>query len=248
MTDDSRHAAALRALAALDLTDLSDAATEAGLDSLCARAVTPHGAVAAVCVWPRFVARARLRLAGTSVRIATVANFPAGGEDIAATRAEIARNAADGADEIDVVLPWRAMREGREGDARRLVDAARAATGGRALKVILETGELADAASIARTARLAIDAGADFIKTSTGKTPVSATPQAAETMLRAIKKSGRPVGFKASGGVRTLDDAQLYLALADRIMGADWARPAHFRIGASGLLDALLVELGGARA
>ncbi|MBK9080595.1 MAG: deoxyribose-phosphate aldolase [Rhizobiales bacterium] len=248
MTDASRHAAALRALAALDLTDLSDAATEAGLDSLCARAATPYGAVAAVCVWPRFVARARERLAGTKVRIATVANFPAGGEDAAATGAEIAQSVADGADEIDVVLPWRAMRAGREGDARRLVDAARAATGARRLKVILETGELAEPDLIARAARLAIDAGADFIKTSTGKTPVSATPQAAETMLRVIADSGRPVGFKASGGVRTLDDARIYLSLADRIMGPDWAAPARFRIGASGLLDALVAELRGARA
>ena len=85
----------------------------------------------------------------------------------------------------------------------------------------------------------AIDHGADFVKTSTGKTPVSATPEAAEIVLEAIAVAGQPVGFKASGGIRTVDDAAAYLALADRIMGADWASPATFRFGASSLLDAL---------
>ena len=96
---------------------------------------------------------------------------------------------------------------------------------------------------IRRASNIAIDGGADFIKTSTGKTPVSATPAAARIMLGAIKSTGRPVGFKASGGIRTLADAEVYLDLADEIMGENWACPETFRFGASGLLDALLVAL-----
>lgn len=240
---ETRRAAARRALAALDLTDLSDTADAAGLDRLCARAVTTHGKVAAVCVWPRFVARAHAALGGTGVKIATVANFPAGGEEIAPVREEIERSLADGADEIDVVIPWRALKGGREAPVVALIAAARAAARGRTLKTILESGELADATTIDRASRLALDAGADFLKTSTGKTKVSATPEAAEIMLRAIAGQGRRVGFKASGGVRTLDEAIVYLDLADRIIGT--ASPDRFRIGASGLLDALLAELDG---
>lgn len=238
-----RRAAARAALAALDLTDLSDAADEAGLDRLCARAVTPHGRVAAVCVWPRFVARARARLAGTGVKVATVANFPEGGEDVAAVRAEIAASLAAGADEIDVVIPWRALQAGREAPVAALLAQARAAAGERTLKTILESGELAEPALIARASALALGAGADFLKTSTGKTRVSATPAAAAIMLRAIAAGGGRAGFKASGGVRTLDDAIVYLDLADRLIGT--RAPDRFRIGASGLLDALRAELDG---
>ena len=105
--------------------------------------------------------------------------------------------------------------------------------------MILETGSYPDQAAVAAAARLAIAHGADFIKTSTGKTAVSATPEAAETMLHEIRASGRQVGLKPSGGIRTLDDAALYLGLADRILGPDWATPTTFRFGASGLLDLL---------
>jgi deoxyribose-phosphate aldolase len=115
--------------------------------------------------------------------------------------------------------------------------------GGRLLKVILETGELVEPALIEGASRVAIQAGADFIKTSTGKTPVSATPQAAEIMLNTIKASGRPVGLKPSGGIRTVEDAGLYLGLADRIMGPGWATPRTFRIGASSVYDALIAAI-----
>ena len=117
--------------------------------------------------------------------------------------------------------------------------------GDRLLKVILETGELQDPKLIEAASRIAIEAGADFIKTSTGKTPVSATPEAAEIMLDAIKASGRPVGLKPSGGIRTVADAELYLDLADRIMGPGWATPRTFRIGASSVYDALIAAIEG---
>lgn len=230
---------AVRALPLLDLTDLSEGCTAEAVRRLCERA--QRHAVAAVCVWPRFVAPAARALAGSGVRIATVVNFPEGGEDVAGTVAETRGALDDAADEIDLVLPYRALLSGDAETAHAMVAAVREACRDRALKVILETGMLPDAATIARASRLALDGGADFLKTSTGKTPVPATPEAAEAMLSAIREGNgpRPVGLKVSGGLRRVEDAARYLALADRIMGPDWAGPATFRIGASSLLDDL---------
>lgn len=239
-------APALRALHLLDLTDLAESCREPAVDELCARSQTPHGAVAAICIWPRFVTQARRRLAGSPVAIATVINFPHGGEDLERAIGDAREALRDGAREIDLVMPWKAFLAGDEKTPREMIEAVADEVGpDRVLKVILETGALAKPEAIARACRLAIRAGANFLKTSTGKTAVSATPEAAEIMLAEIRASGRPVGFKAAGGVRTLADAQAYLALADRIMGPQWASPATFRFGASGLLDALLSEIGG---
>ena len=128
----------------------------------------------------------------------------------------------------------------------QVLGAVRAATEGRALmKVILETGELPDLDAVDRAARFAIEQGADFIKTSTGKSPVSATLPAAEAMLHVISGAGRVVGIKPSGGISRADDAQRYIDAAERAMGAGWVRPATFRFGASGLLNALLEAVGG---
>lgn len=241
---DERTVAA-RALALLDLTNLGDPCTEADVEALCARAVGPHGRVAAVCVWPRFVALCRERLEGTAVAIAAVANFPDGSADIDRAVAETRGIVAAGADEVDVVLPYADWLAGKQGLAGDLVAACKEACGHDAhLKVILETGRLGGAETIAAASRDAIAAGADFIKTSTGKIEVSATPEAAEAMLSVIHESPRPVGFKAAGGIRTLADAETYLAIADRILGPDWATPKTFRFGASGLLDDLLAHLG----
>ena len=244
----SSAALAARALPLVDLTDLSDTCTDAAIAALCARAVTPHGAVAAVCVFPRFVAGARRHLAGTGVKVATVVNFPAGGEDTRAVERETAAAVADGAEEIDLVMPYAAFVQGQRGFAETQIVRVKRQTGGALLKVILETGRLADPALIRAAADLAIGAGADFIKTSTGKVEVNATPAAAEAMLEAIRDGGRPVGFKAAGGVRSTAEAGVYLALADRILGPDWATPARFRFGASALLEDLVATLDGAAA
>lgn len=231
---------ARRALGLVDLTDLSDDPTSEAITQLCRRATGPTGSTAAVCVWPRFVAQAHRLLAGSGVRVATVVNFPRGEDQVETVVAEARTALADGADEIDLVFPYRSFLAGRLDVVENLLDAVRAcvATPAR-LKVILETGEYPDIDSIARAARLAIEHGADFVKTSTGKTPVSATPEAVRTMLEVIRSSGRPVGIKPSGGIRTLEDATVYLSLADEVMGEWWATPATFRFGASGLLDAL---------
>ena len=230
---------ARRALPLLDLTDLSETCTPAAVAALCDRAQLHR--VAAVCVWPRFVALASEALAGSGVRVATVVNFPEGGEDVERAVEDTGATLAAGADEIDLVLPYRALLRGDAASARILVAAVREACAGRRLKVILETGQLPDAAAVGAASRLALAAGADFLKTSTGKTPVSATPGAAEAMLEAIRdrRGDRPAGLKVSGGLRRTSDAALYLVLADRIMGPDWVRPETFRIGASALLDDL---------
>ncbi|WP_417770229.1 deoxyribose-phosphate aldolase [Stappia sp.] len=249
MTDMTPAEVARRALPLVDLTNLDDACTTADIDALCARAVTPHGSVAAVCIWPRFVAQAASLLAGTGVRVATVVNFPQGGDDTLAVVAETKAAITDGAYEIDLVMPYRAFVAGRRGFAEEQVRRVKAVCGETLLKVILETGEIGDPLLIHAASNVAIAAGADFIKTSTGKVKVNATLEAAEIMLTVIeelrREGGREVGFKPAGGIRTLGDATAYLALADRLLGANWVSAAHFRFGASGLLDALLAALDG---
>ena len=237
---------AQRALRCLDLTDLTETCTDHAIDALCAKALDPRGPVAAVCVWPQFVSRARGALKGTLVRIATVVNFPAGGENVGRVTDDVQEALGDGANEIDLVLPYQAVQRGELDIGSEMVAAVRDMVDqGRLLKVILETGQLVEPALIETASQLAIEAGADFIKTSTGKTPVSATPEAAKIMLNAIKASRRPVGLKPSGGIRSMQDAALYLDLADHVMGPGWAKPETFRIGASSLYDALIATIEG---
>jgi len=232
----TRKEAARRALPLVDLTSLNDDDTPEKIAALCEQAVTPAGHVAAVCVHAPFVRQCVYALRGTGVKVATVANFPQGALDAAAVRAEVEREVADGADEVDVVLPWRAWLDGDRAGALSVVAAARGATPGT-LKVILESGQLG--MRVKAAAADALDAGADFVKTSTGKVPPGASPDAARAMLEALRDHGSG-GFKASGGVRTREDAEAYLALADEFLGPDWATPQTFRIGASSLLDELL--------
>ncbi len=240
---------ARRCLAALDLTCLDETAPPSRIDALCRQAVSRFGHVAAICVYPEYIRTAReaLDLAGLGdVRVATVSNFPSGRADVEEAALEVRRAVAAGADEVDVVFPWRALLAGDERVGEALVAACRKACGYRVhLKVILESGML-DASGMLRKASLAaLRAGADFIKTSTGKAAVHATPAAAEVMLQCIAERGGSCGFKASGGLRRLEDAAPYFALADALLGPEWATPQRFRLGASSLLDAIHAELGG---
>jgi deoxyribose-phosphate aldolase len=244
---EATEATARAALACLDLTSLNDADTEADIARLCERATGPFGPSAAVCVWPRFAAFARARLPA-GVAVAAVANFPGGSTDLAGAVADTRAIVDAGAQEVDLVLPWRALIAGDEAVCRELLAAVRAACPGLRLKVILETGELHDAALITRAATLALQGGADFLKTSTGKRPVSATPEAARLLLQAIAADpaarGR-VGFKPAGGIRTVADAALYIGLVRETLGSAALTPSRFRIGASGLLDDIETVLGG---
>ncbi len=240
--------AALRALKLMDLTTLNDDDTDEKVIALCHNAKTAVGNTAAICIYPRFIpiAKKTLREQGTpEVRIATVTNFPHGNDDIDIAVAETKAAIAYGTDEVDVVFPYRTLIAGDEKTGFELVKQVKEACGDILLKVIIETGELKEEALIKRASELSIEAGADFIKTSTGKVPVNATPEAAEIMLKVIRDMGvaKKVGFKPAGGVRTAEDAAQFLAMADDILGADWADNMHYRFGASSLLTSLLNTL-----
>ena len=244
-------AQALRALHLMDLTTLNDDDTDAKVIALCHQAKSPAGNTAAICIYPRFipVARKALREQGTpEIRIATVTNFPHGNDDIEIAVAETRAAIAYGADEVDVVFPYRSLIAGNETVGFELVKACKeaCAAAGVLLKVIIETGELKDPALIRKASEIAIDAGADFIKTSTGKVAVNATPEVAAIMMQVIADKGvqQQVGFKPAGGVRTAEDAAKYLQLADDILGSDWVDARHFRFGASSLLASLLNAAG----
>lgn len=234
-----------RLFAVLDLTRLGDADTPADIAALCDLAARCPVPPAALCVHPEMIVSARQGLDVRGMRevaVATVVNFPDGGADPDRVARETRRAIGAGAREIDLVLPWQALLGGAIPTVEACLHAGREASRGAVLKVILETGALGALAHIREAAGLAIRAGADFIKTSTGKAAVNATPAAAEAMLETIAAHGGRCGFKAAGGIRTPEEAAAYFALADRLLGADWPTPARFRIGASSLADAALAR------
>ncbi|MET4692454.1 deoxyribose-phosphate aldolase [Endozoicomonas lisbonensis] len=238
-----------QALQLMDLTSLNENDTPQVIIDLCHKAKTAAGNTAAVCVYPRFVpvAKKTLKALGLNdVTVATVTNFPEGGNDIDIAVTETRAAIVYGADEVDVVFPYRAFMDGNETVGRELVAQCKKACGDKVmLKVIIETGELKDPALIRRASDICIEAGADFIKTSTGKVAVNATPESARIMLEAIRDSGKQnVGFKPAGGIRTAEDAAEHLAIAADIMGAQWINRDHYRFGASSLLGSLLTALG----
>lgn len=246
MTD--LKAAALRALKLMDLTTLNDDDTDQKVIDLCHNAKTAVGTTAAICIYPRFIPIAKKTLAqigAPEVRIATVTNFPHGNDDISIAVAETKAAIAYGTDEVDVVFPYRALIAGNEEVGYQLVKQCKQACGDTLLKVIIETGELKEPRLIKLASEICIKAGADFIKTSTGKVAVNATPEAAEIMLTVIRDMGvaKTVGFKPAGGVKTSEDAAQYLAMADKILGSEWADNKHYRFGASSLLTNLLNTL-----
>ena len=239
------------ALACLDLTSLNDDDMPATIDALCGAALgtarlghTP----AAVCVWPRFVAQARAALPA-AVRVAAVANFPAGVLDVDGALRDTVAIVDAGGNEVDLVLPWRALMQAQSHGDRRtvaaLVAAVRRACPGHGLKLIIESGELKDETLIRTACQLGLDEGVDFLKTSTGKTPTGATLDAARVMLQAIAAQPRAVGFKASGGIRTVRDAQGYIALQRELLGDKACVPARLRFGASSLLADIVAVLEG---
>lgn len=239
---------AQRALSLMDLTSLSDTETEQDINALCQQAKSAGGETAAICIFPRFVPMAKKILKAQQtpqIKIATVTNFPHGNDDLDIALAETQAAVAYGADEVDLVFPYRALMQGNEDIGFDMVKVCKQACGEFAkLKVIIESGELKSAELIQKASEIAINAGADFIKTSTGKVPVNATPEAAKIMLEVIKNKNVDVGFKPAGGVRNAEDAAVYLDLADSILGPEWADNNHFRFGASSLLNSLLATLG----
>ncbi|GAA6171749.1 deoxyribose-phosphate aldolase [Colwellia sp. KU-HH00111] len=250
MTSTTQKQIAKQAISLMDLTSLTDTETSADIASLCQQAKSQGGNTAAICIFPRFIPLAKQLLAkqGTpEIKIATVTNFPHGNDNIAIAVAETKAAVAYGADEVDVVFPYRALISGDALTGFELIEACKKVCPKHVLlKVIIESGELQTAELIKLASEISIRAGADFIKTSTGKVKINATPQAAEIMLNVIKSTNKATsntGFKAAGGVGNVEDAQVYLDLAANILGESWISTAHFRFGASSLLKNLLLTL-----
>lgn len=230
---------ALTTLGLMDLTSLNDDDSLKIIDKLCLDSQTEFGSVAAVCIYPQFlpVAVGYIRKNELSLKAATVINFPKGNNSVDKVVEEARYALALGADEIDMVFPYQTLKGGDELFGARMVREVRKVCPRRVrLKVIIESGELAVSELIEKASIIAIESGADFVKTSTGKVKVNATLEAAEIILTTIKHLNAHCGFKAAGGIRTVNDANSYLQLAAKIMGEDWISPDNFRFGASGLL------------
>lgn len=240
---------AQQALSLMDLTSLTDQESSGDIIALCQQAKSSAGNTAAICIFPRFIPLAKKVLAeqGTpEIKIATVTNFPHGNDDINIAVAETKAAVAYGADEVDVVYPYKSLIAGDINIGLELVEACKQVCPKKVtLKVIIESGELQTPELIKLASEVSLRAGADFIKTSTGKVSVNATPEAAEIMLKVIKANNPAAGFKAAGGVKNAQDAKVYLDLANNILGADWLNDDHFRFGASSLLNNLLSTLNG---
>ena len=246
------------AIRMIDLTTLEGADTPGKVRALSAKARAPDPAdpttpsVAAVCVYPDLVEVAVDALRGSEVKVASVATaFPSGRASLSVKLAEVKEAVAAGASEVDMVIDRGAYLAGHFGAVVDEIQATRAAcgagdAGGARLKVILETGELATYDNVRRASWLAMVGGADFIKTSTGKVAPAATLPVAVVMLEAVRdfadSTGRPVGVKVAGGVRTAKDALRYLVAVHEVAGDDWLDPTRFRIGASSLLNDLLMQ------
>ncbi|MGH3327900.1 MAG: deoxyribose-phosphate aldolase [Streptomycetales bacterium] len=247
------------AISMIDLTTLEGQDTPGKVRALCAKAQRPDPSdpsaprVAAVCVYPDLVSEAKAHLAGEGVgsgavvKVASVATaFPSGRATLEVKLADTRGAVAAGADEIDMVIDRGAVLSGRYGEVFEEIIAVRAACGPAHLKVILETGELATYDNVRRASWLAMLAGADFIKTSTGKVAPAATLPVTLVMLEAVRDfrdfAGRMVGVKAAGGIRTAKDAVRYLVLVNETAGQAWLTPDLFRIGASSLLNDLLMQ------
>ena len=208
--------------------------------------------VASICVYPSFVETVGLAVDGTPMRITSVAGgFPASQTFVEVKALEIAMAVENGADEIDIVMNVGNMLSGEYNEAASEVAVLREeCTEDVVLKVIIESGALKTPELIRKASLLSMFAGADFVKTSTGKIDVAATPEAAVVMCRAIRdyyeKTGKKIGFKAAGGVRTAEDAALYYTIVEETLGKEWLTPELFRIGASSVANNLISAIEGA--
>ena len=239
------------AVSMIDLTTLEGADTPGKVRSLCAQAMRPDPdqpdvpPVAAICIYPDLVAAAVERLRGSGVKVASVATaFPSGRASMAVKLADVAVAVDAGADEIDMVIDRGAFLSGRYGQVYEEIVAVKEACGRAHLKVILETGELAGYDDVRRASWLALLAGADVIKTSTGKISPAATLPVVQVMLLAVRDwhrvTGEYRGVKPAGGIRTAKDAIRHLVAVNEVAGPEWLTPDLFRFGASSLLNDLL--------
>jgi deoxyribose-phosphate aldolase len=242
------------AIRCIDLTTLEGSDTPGKVAALCSKALRPDPQdasipqVAAVCVYPNLVPIAVERVRGSGVKVASVATaFPSGQAPLETKLAEVRWVVEHGADEVDMVIDRGAFLSGRYAKVYDEIVRVKEACGVAHLKVILETGELGTYDNVRRASLLAMAAGADFIKTSTGKLPSAATLPVALVMLEAIRdvheETGRVVGFKPAGGVRAAKQAVQHLVLVNETVGPSWLTPDRYRIGASSLLNDVLMQI-----
>lgn len=242
-------------LSCIDHTSLEAIDNEDRINILCNYALktwdlVPGHGVAAVCVFPPFVGICKKILAGTPIKIASVAGAFPSGQSPLTIRLEEAKFALDhGADEIDMVISRGEFLSGNEDHVFGEVAAFKELCGNKHLKVILETGELKTSENILTAAKIAIEAGADFIKTSTGKITPGATPEAFTTMCMSIRehhiKTGHKIGIKPAGGVSGIENAAIYYEILAQILGEGWLNKDYFRIGTSRLTDKLIQSITG---
>lgn len=251
---DSKMAALELAVRMCDLTTLEGKDTFGKVRQMCAKAVRPDPtdpaipSVAAVCVYPNMVPVARQAVAGSGVKVASVATyFPSGQAPLDIKLDEVRRVVTAGADEVDMVIDRGAFLMGRYVDVYEEIRAVKEACGSVHLKVILETGELGSLDEVRKASMLAMAAGADFIKTSTGKINPAATLPVTLVMLEAIRDyatlTGVQVGMKPAGGIRTAKEAIRFLVVLNETLGRAWMSPDWFRFGASSLLNDLLMQI-----
>jgi len=242
------------AIRCMDLTTLEGADTPGKVAALCAKGIRPKPgdptipSVGAICIYPARIADAKAHLRGSTVRVASVATaFPSGQSFTAIKIAETRQAVEAGADEIDMVIDRGAFLSGDHEKVYEEIIAVKEACGPAHLKVILETGELGTYDSVRRASILAMAAGADFIKTSTGKVTPAATLPVSLVMMEAIRdfvrETGRPVGFKPAGGIRTSKQAIAYLVVLYETLGPRWMSADWFRFGASSLLNDVLMQI-----
>lgn len=251
---DSKIEALKMALSMVDLTTLEGMDTEGKVRQLCRKAIQPHAAlpdlptVAAVCVYPNMVSVAKEELKGSGIHVASVATaFPSGMTTLDDKLEETRRAVEDGADEVDMVISRGRFLKGEYGYVFDEIASIKEACGDAHLKVILETGELQTYENVRKASDLAMHAGADFIKTSTGKIQPAATQPVTLVMLEAIRdyyyETERMVGMKPAGGIRKAKQAIQYLVLVKETLGATWLTPDYFRFGASSLTNDLLMQI-----
>lgn len=246
-----------RCFGCIDLTSLGATDSRRSIGEFTRKAIElprhfpEAGSVASICVYPVFVEAVGLAAGDSKMAITSVSGgFPSSQTYLEVKMLETAMAIENGADEIDIVISIGEMLDGEYDLAGNEIETLRAEIGDDAiLKVILESGTLSDPELIHKAATIAMEAGADFIKTSTGKNGIAATPEAAVAMCLAIRqfaeKTGRKVGFKAAGGISTAESAALYYSIVEEILGEEWLTPELFRIGASSLANNLLSEIEG---
>ena len=250
----SKIAGLKMALSMIDLTTLEGKDTEGKVRQLCYKAMHPHDAlqniptVAAICVYPTYVAIAKNALQGSDIQVASVATaFPSGQSNLEAKLSDTKFAVDQGADEIDMVISRGQFLSGNYQFVFDEIAAIKEACGKAHLKVILETGEIDTLDNVRKASEIAMYAGADFIKTSTGKIQPAATLQVTYVMLDAIKdfylKTGKIIGMKPAGGISTSKIALQYLVMLNEVLGEKWMNNKYFRFGASSLTNDILMQL-----